>query len=169
MLLENKTAIIYGGGGAIGGAVARTFAAEGATVFLAGRTLSTLEIVADDIRAAGGKAETAVVDAFNAEAVERHATAVAERAGHIDISFNLVGLGDAQGGMLVDMGVEHFVMPVANAVRTHFLTATAAARHMAKRRSGVILALTAQAGRKPFAAAGGFGIACAAIEATCAS
>jgi NAD(P)-dependent dehydrogenase (short-subunit alcohol dehydrogenase family) len=50
MLLANKAAIIYGGGGAIGGAVARTFAAEGATVFLAGLTLSTLEIVADDIR-----------------------------------------------------------------------------------------------------------------------
>ena len=39
MLLENKNAIVYGGGGAIGGAVARAFAREGANVFLAGEPL----------------------------------------------------------------------------------------------------------------------------------
>ena len=48
MLLKNKNAVIYGGGGAIGGAVARVFAREGARVFLAGRTLQSLEEVADD-------------------------------------------------------------------------------------------------------------------------
>ena len=57
MLLENKNAVLYGGGGTIGGAVARAFAREGATVHLAGRTMSTLQRVADEIRAAGGKAE----------------------------------------------------------------------------------------------------------------
>jgi NAD(P)-dependent dehydrogenase (short-subunit alcohol dehydrogenase family) len=45
MLLKDKTAVIYGGGGAIGGAVARVFAREGARVFLAGRTLAKLERV----------------------------------------------------------------------------------------------------------------------------
>lgn len=42
-------AIIYGAGGSIGGTVARTFADEGASVFLAGRTESPLNKVADDI------------------------------------------------------------------------------------------------------------------------
>jgi 3-oxoacyl-[acyl-carrier protein] reductase len=65
MLLENKTAIVYGGSGSVGGAVARAFAREGATVFLAGRTLATLEEVAEEIRAAGGEAETAQVDALD--------------------------------------------------------------------------------------------------------
>src|SRR5512145_2881083 len=64
MLLENKVAVIYGAGGSIGGAVARTFAREGATVFLAGRTLAKLEAVAREIAAAGGVAETAQVDAM---------------------------------------------------------------------------------------------------------
>ena len=40
MLLENRTAVIYGAGGAIGGAVARAFAREGAKVFLSGRRLA---------------------------------------------------------------------------------------------------------------------------------
>jgi 3-oxoacyl-[acyl-carrier protein] reductase len=63
MLLENKNAVIYGGGGKVGGAVARTFAREGARVFLAGRTRKALEALADDIRTVGGSAEVTVVDA----------------------------------------------------------------------------------------------------------
>jgi NAD(P)-dependent dehydrogenase (short-subunit alcohol dehydrogenase family) len=94
MLLENKNAVIYGGGGAIGGAVARAFAREGARVFLAGRTLATLDAVAEEIRSTGGVAETAQVDALDEQAVDEHADAVAEQAGGIDISFNLISHGD---------------------------------------------------------------------------
>jgi 3-oxoacyl-[acyl-carrier protein] reductase len=46
MILQSKNAVMYGGGGAIGGAVARVFAHEGAKVFLAGRILAKLEAVA---------------------------------------------------------------------------------------------------------------------------
>jgi 3-oxoacyl-[acyl-carrier protein] reductase len=63
MLLENKVAVIYGAGGAIGGAVAQAFAREGARVFLAGLTREKLDRFANDIRSQGGLAETAVVDA----------------------------------------------------------------------------------------------------------
>ena len=90
MLLDDRTAVIYGGGGAIGGAIARAFAREGATVHLAGRTAATLDAVADDIRAAGGSAETAVVDALDEGGVDSHADDVAARAGGIDISFNAI-------------------------------------------------------------------------------
>jgi 3-oxoacyl-[acyl-carrier protein] reductase len=47
VLLEEKNAIVYGGGGAVGGAVARAFAGQGAQVFLAGRTRDALEAVAE--------------------------------------------------------------------------------------------------------------------------
>jgi 3-oxoacyl-[acyl-carrier protein] reductase len=90
MLLENKNAVIYGGGGAIGGAVARAFAREGARVFLAGRTLATLEAVARQIVAAGGRAEIAEVDALDENAVEKHISDGVEKAGGIDISFNAI-------------------------------------------------------------------------------
>lgn len=59
------------------------------------------------------------------------------------------------------------MLPIENAMKTQFLTVTAAARRMAKKRSGVILAITAQAGRKPYPNTGGFGVACAAIEGLC--
>jgi len=139
MLLEGKTAVIYGGGGAIGGAVARTFAREGARVFLAGRTLAKLEAVADDIRAAGGAAETAEVDALDAAAVDAHADEVAAQAGSLDVSFNLISHGDVQGTPMAEMELEDYVRPVVTAVSTTFLTARAAARHMTRQGSGVIL------------------------------
>jgi 3-oxoacyl-[acyl-carrier protein] reductase len=140
MLLERKNAVIYGGGGSIGGAVARAFAREGATVNLAGRTLETLERVASEIRSAGGAAETAVVDALDEGDVDRHADDVATAAGRIDISFNLITHPHTHGVPLAEMAVDDFLAPVETAARTTFLTARAAARHMIPQRSGVILA-----------------------------
>jgi NAD(P)-dependent dehydrogenase (short-subunit alcohol dehydrogenase family) len=65
MMVEDKTALIYGGG-AIGGAVARAFAGAGAHVYLAGRTRARLEAVANDI---GDAADVAEVDALDERAV----------------------------------------------------------------------------------------------------
>jgi 3-oxoacyl-[acyl-carrier protein] reductase len=140
MLLESKNAVIYGGGGAIGGAVARAFGREGARVFLAGRTLATLEVVAEAIRSAGGAAETAVVDALDAQAVDAHADAVVAQGGSLDVSFNSITHPHEHGTPMAEMDVEDYVAPVETAVRTTFLTARAAARHMTRQRAGVILA-----------------------------
>jgi 3-oxoacyl-[acyl-carrier protein] reductase len=135
VLLEGRNAVIYGGGGTIGGAVARAFAREGAKVFLAGRTLEKLEAVAADIRAAGGDTEVAVVDALDERSVDEHAGEI----GRIDISFNLISLGDVQGTPLIEMSVADFMAPVENAVRSTFLTARAAGRAMVRQGSGVLL------------------------------
>jgi NAD(P)-dependent dehydrogenase (short-subunit alcohol dehydrogenase family) len=168
MLLDNKTAVIYGAGGAVGAAVARAFAREGATLFLAGRHLPTVQAVAHEVAAAaGGRVHAAEVDVLDAEAVARHAADVVARSGRFDVSFNLVSWGDAQGASLVDISPEHFLLPIETAMRAHFVTATAAVRHMRSQGSGVILALTAQAARKPYSDNGGFGVAGAALEALC--
>jgi 3-oxoacyl-[acyl-carrier protein] reductase len=139
VLLEDKNAVIYGGGGSIGGAVARAFAREGAKVFLAGRTRAKLEEVADEIRSAGGTAEMAQVDALDEKEVDEHADAVAAEAGGIDISFNLITHPHTHGTPMVEMAPEDFMAPVATAVRTMFLTSRATARHMIRQGSGVIL------------------------------
>jgi NAD(P)-dependent dehydrogenase (short-subunit alcohol dehydrogenase family) len=167
VLLENKTAVIYGAGGSIGGAVARTFASEGARVFLAGRTLSTLETVAEEIAAAGGHAETALVDALDEDAVDGHADAVSGQAGGIDISFNAIGHGDIHGLPLVDMPFEDFARPITTAMRSQFLTTRAAARHMIPRGSGVIVAITASTSRMAIPHVGGTWVTFDAIESLC--
>jgi 3-oxoacyl-[acyl-carrier protein] reductase len=164
MLLENKTAVIYGGGGAIGGAVARAFAREGAHVFLAGRTLESLDRVAGEISTTGGVAETAQVDALDEQAIDRYVDAVAEKAGGIDISFNLISLGDIQGTPLAEMPLEVFERPVVTAVRTQFLTSRAAAGHMIRQGSGVILFFGGDGDPLPNYYLGGFQVALSAIE-----
>jgi 3-oxoacyl-[acyl-carrier protein] reductase len=139
VLLEGKNAVIYGGGGAIGGAVARAFAREGARVFLAGRSGAKLDEVAAEIRTAGGAVETAEVDALDEKAVDEHADAVAAEAGSIDISFNLITHPHAHGTPLAEMALEDFMPAIVTATRTMFLTSRAAARHMIEQGGGVIL------------------------------
>jgi NAD(P)-dependent dehydrogenase (short-subunit alcohol dehydrogenase family) len=138
MLLENKTAVIYGGGGSIGGAMARGFAAEGAKVFLAGRTPAKLDAVADDIRRAGGLAETAVVDALDETAVNGWVDSIASIAGSVDISVNVI-TQDTIFSPLIDMPVADFGRAMDKVARSFLLTTQAAARHMIKQGSGVIL------------------------------
>jgi 3-oxoacyl-[acyl-carrier protein] reductase len=160
-MLEDKTAVIYGGGGAIGGAVARAFAAAGAHVHLAGRSRPRLEAVANDI---GDASDVAELDALDERAVVAHADAVAADAGGIDIALNAVSFPYAQGTLLADLAVEEVMHPIDAFLRSNLITAKATARHMAARRSGAILTLSTAGSR--FARPGnlGFGTTCAAIE-----
>jgi len=162
MLLEHKVAAIYGAGGSIGGAVARAFAREGARVFLAGRTHTSLDQVGDDIRSNGGVADTAIVDALDEQAVNQYVDEIVKQAGHLDISFNLISIGDVQVPLL-EISVEDFMQPIMNAMRTQFLTTKAAVRHMVKRGSGVILHFGG-GGPQTLPGLGGFKVALDAIE-----
>ncbi|WP_037306716.1 SDR family NAD(P)-dependent oxidoreductase [Amycolatopsis orientalis] len=165
MLLEGRNAIIYGAAGGIGSAVARGFAREGATVHLTGRTLKKLDELADEIRATGGKAETAEFDALDETAIDEHAAAVASSAGSVDVSMNVITHNDVQGTPLVEMSLADFESPVRTAVRTNFLTARAAARHMIGQGSGVILMFGGDGDPLPGYHLGGLQVAFSAMEA----
>jgi NAD(P)-dependent dehydrogenase (short-subunit alcohol dehydrogenase family) len=158
MRLENKTAVIYAAGGAIGTAVARAFAREGARVHLTGRDLAQLDAVAAEIGAAGA----AQVDALDADAVEAHLDTV----GRVDIAFNAIGPGPAPHRIpLTELTADAFAAPVAFYARSNFITATAAARRMTGQGAGVIVTLTAVPGRSPANLIGGQAPAWAAVEA----
>ncbi|GAA3608183.1 SDR family NAD(P)-dependent oxidoreductase [Microlunatus ginsengisoli] len=150
MMLEGKTAIVYGGAGSIGGAVARGFAREGARVFLAGRTLESLEVVAEEIRAGGGQAQADVVDALDETAVDAHVARVVATSGGLDISFTAIADNDVQGTPMVEMDVADYLAPIVTNVRSKFITARAAARPMRAQRSGVILYFGGAPNRAPF-------------------
>ena len=138
MLLENKTAVIYGGGGDIGRAMAKGFAGEGARCVLVGRTPATLEAAAEEVRAAGGQVDTAVVDALDEAAVDDHADAVVETTGSLDISVNVISQ-DAIFQPLLDIPVKDFAQAIDKLVTSQLITTKAAARHMVRQQSGVIL------------------------------
>jgi 3-oxoacyl-[acyl-carrier protein] reductase len=158
-MLEKKKAIVYGGGGAIGGEIARVFAGQGARVYLAGRTGSALSAVAAQIGALGREpAETAVVDVLDEVSVN----AFAAQVGDVDICVNAVGLdGGAQGMPLIEMSADTVVQPIADAARAAYNTAKAAAVHM---KDGVIIMLSTPMARMPVAMTGPFGSASAAVE-----
>jgi NAD(P)-dependent dehydrogenase (short-subunit alcohol dehydrogenase family) len=167
MLLDNKTTVIYGAGGAIGHAVARTFAREGAKLFLTGRSLANVDVVAKEIVAAGGLAETAQVDALDEKAVDDHLNTVVEKAGSVDISFNALGLRNTtlQGVPLVDLDLDEFMAPILAHVQANFLTARLAGRRMAAKGSGVIMTVTSIPSRVALPLMGGVAVAMAAEEA----
>jgi NAD(P)-dependent dehydrogenase (short-subunit alcohol dehydrogenase family) len=167
VLLENKVAVVYGAGGLVGGAVARGFAREGARIFLAGRGLEPLRQVVADIEKAGGLAEAAVVDALDEAAVDRFVDEVVAKAGAIDVTFNAISHGDVHGVPLLEMAYEDFARPITTAMRTQFLTARAAARHMVAQGSGVIMAITATTARQSIPNVGGTGVTFDAIESLC--
>ena len=138
MMLQDKVAVIYGAGGAIGSAVARAFASEGATVFLTGREAAPVEAVAGEIVAGGGSAEAAEVDALDERGIDEHLRSVIAAAGGVDISFNAVGIPDATilGVPLVDLDIERFRSPIVTYATSYFLTARLAARHMISEKRG---------------------------------
>jgi NAD(P)-dependent dehydrogenase (short-subunit alcohol dehydrogenase family) len=166
MMLKDKVAVIYGAGGAIGGAVARAFATEGAKLFLTGRHLAPVEAVAKDVNSAGGSAEAAEVDALDEQAVDEHLQSVTDKSGRVDISFNAVGVPNPKVRVpLVELDVEQFSLPIASYTRSYFLTARLAARRMVANRSGVIMTVTATISRTGTPLVGGGGPAMAAVEA----
>ena len=164
MLLQGKNAIVYGAGGSLGGAIANALAAAGAHVFLTGHNLENVKKTADKIDSAGGKASFHQVDARDERSVNDHIHSVIHTAGSVDISFNAIGWQDTQDIALTDMTLDDFLRPIVIAMETQFLTATAAARVMKARKSGVVLSLTATPGGIGYANVGGFGPACNAVE-----
>ena len=167
MLLEGKCAVVYGAGGAIGAAVAKSFAAEGAHVALAGRSVERLDAVMAEIVRDGGRAEVAAVDAHDERDVADHLQRLLAETGRLDVSFNAVGLGYVIGKPLTEATVDDFSTSVQAAMRTHFLTATAAGRQMASAGSGAILTITATPARAPSPSQGSLGVVGAAVEALC--
>jgi NAD(P)-dependent dehydrogenase (short-subunit alcohol dehydrogenase family) len=145
MMLKDKVAVTYGGGGAIGGAVARAFAREGAKVFLTGRRRAAVEAVAKDIVSAGGSAQAAEVDALDEQAVDQHLQSVIDKVGRVDISFNAIGIPDKEilGVPLTEMSAGQFSLPITTYTTSYFLTARLAARRMILNKSGVIMTVTA--------------------------
>src|SRR5215469_2280568 len=109
--LQDKNAVVFGAGGTIGAAVAKTFAAEGARVFLAGRTKAGLEALAKQISARGGDAHTAVVDVLDDAAVNQYIDGIVQDRGRIDIVLDVAGplakdYGNGQNA--VDLPVDAF-------------------------------------------------------------
>jgi len=166
-ILQGKYAAVFGAGGSIGAAVAKEFAAEGAEVFLSGRTASSPEAVAKQIVADGGRAHAAVIDTLDDAAVNRYIDGIVSHTGKIDIILDAAGplaREYGNGKVAVELPVEEFMVPLATMVKSRFITARAAARHMVKQHSGVIILVTGSPARPHVPGATAIGAAFGAME-----
>ena len=166
-ILHGKRAVIFGAGGSIGAAVAKEFAAEGAEVFLSGRTRSNVEAVANQIKKAGGRAHEAVVDALDDALVNTYLEAISREHGPIDVEFNAVGplASDYRNGtQAIELGIDEFMLPVNTVLKSQFITARSAVRHMIRQGSGVIIFLTGSPARGHVEGATAIGAAFGAVE-----
>ena len=164
MILQKKNAVIYGAGGSLGSAIAKALATAGAKVFLTGRSITSVQKIADEIRASGGIADVDKVDALNEKEINEHLERISRDGSTVDILFCAIDYQVVQNMNLIEMKVDEFVQPVMLAMQSQFLTATAGAKIMMNQGSGVILSLTATPGGIGYPYTGGFAPACAAIE-----
>ncbi len=166
-ILTGKNAVVFGAAGSIGVAVAREFAAEGAKVFLAGRTRKTVEAVAKEIVSTGGRAHAVAIDSTDDAAVNQFIDNVVKEAGKIDIAIDVTGplaKEYGNGKMAVDLPIEEFMIPLTTMVRSRFITARAVARHMTKTHSGVVIMVSGSPARPHVPGATAIGAAFAAME-----
>jgi NAD(P)-dependent dehydrogenase (short-subunit alcohol dehydrogenase family) len=91
--LDGRAALVAGGGGAIGSAIAAALAGVGANVAIAGRSMERLETASVNIERAGGAALALEADVTNADDAERIVTETTDRFGRLDIIVNAVGGG----------------------------------------------------------------------------
>lgn len=167
MDLAGKNALVFAATGAIGSEVARTFARAGAHVFLSGRTTNILEQLADEIRTAGGRASTAVVDATNADAVAAYVEQVASEAGRIDTAFNAIGLPPRELGYparSTEQELDDFFRPLHIILGSTFLTSRTVGAQMIRQGSGALITLSAILSIWTPAYMAGIAATCAAIE-----
>ena len=167
-ILQGKHAVEFGAAGSVGAAVAKEFAGEGAEVFLAGRTKASVDAVAREIKAAGGKARAAAVDALDEAAVTTYVDGVAKETGRIDIVFNAVGTRPSNygnGKNVLDLPADEFIVGVNTMLKSQYITARAAARHMVKQKAGAIVLLTGAPAGAHIDGVTAIGSACGAVEA----
>ncbi|MFZ3497472.1 SDR family NAD(P)-dependent oxidoreductase [Streptomyces sp. 5.8] len=94
-LLSGKVAMVTGASSGIGEAAARLFAAEGAAVVLVARRKDRLDVLVDEIRAAGGRAVAAPADVESSREVERAVATAVDTFGGLDAAFNNAGYATA--------------------------------------------------------------------------
>jgi NAD(P)-dependent dehydrogenase (short-subunit alcohol dehydrogenase family) len=157
-ILKDKVAVVFAASGAIAGAVAKSFAQNGAKVYVTGKDLSPVKALADDIKQNGGRAESHQADALNEGDIEAIFEKVVADNGKVDIVFNGIGIRPSQnqyGTPSTVVTFENFLKPLTTIVGSQFLTSRAAAKFMAATKSqGTILMLTSSLSRSkiPFMA-----------------
>ena len=150
MKLEGKVAIVTGGGGGIGRAIALRFAREGAAVVIAGPTEEKLSAVEKELRDAGSRALAVLTDVSGEASVEGMVVRALKEFEHIDILVNNAGVAGPTA-LVPGVRLEDWEKTIAINLTGAFLCAKHALPHMIERGSGCIINITSIAGLQAYA------------------
>lgn len=165
--LAHKRALVFAATGSIGAAVAKEFAGQGAEVFMSGRTGPSVAALAKEIDPSGRVAHPAEVEALDEDSVRAYVDGIVKESGGVDIVYNGIGPRATEyggGRSALDLSTDEFFTPLSTVVRSNYVTAMAAARHMKDQGSGVILFITGSPSRPHTPGASAIGAAFGALE-----
>lgn len=154
MRLLEKIALVTGAGRGIGKAIAQALAREGATVILASRTLSELDLLKSEIESQKGRAIALPTDLSSESSIVHLFSETADRFGRLDILVNNAGLG--YFAPVSELKVEEFDTMWKVNVRGAFLCSQRAIEMMTRQRSGVIVNIDSLAGKNSFIGGAGY-------------
>ncbi len=167
--VSGKVAIITGGAGVLGGAMASGLAAAGAKVGILGRTEAKVQQKVAEIQKAGGIAMPLIADVLNQEELEAVRAQVLEHWGHIDILLNVAG-GNRAGATIgteqnfFDLSLDDFDQVIALNLKGTVLPTYVFAQEMAKQSQGSIINISSLTAQQPFTRVVGYAAAKAAID-----
>lgn len=166
--LEGQTALVTGGSGALGSALAIALAQAGARVIIMGRRAAPCEALAERIRAAGGQALGLACDVLDRAALERAAETIAASLGQVDILVNAAGGNAPQATTNSERSFfaleQESVAQVLGANFTGtFQACQVFGRAMAERGSGCMVNIASMAGLRPLTRVPAYSAAKAAV------
>ena len=150
MLLQEKVAVITGGGRGIGREIALAYAREGAKLVLAARTVAELEETRQTISAMGGEAIVIPTDIRDVQSVTALAQQTLERFSRVDILVNNSGIAGPTA-LLWEISQADWEETFAVNVTGTFLCCRAFLPHMIQQSSGSIVIISSMTGKRPLA------------------
>lgn len=166
---KDKVAIITGGAGILGGAMAKGLALEGVRLAILGRTATTIQIKVDEINALGGQAIGLVADVLDRKKLESARKKVLQKWGRIDILVNAAG-GNVKGATIMpdesffDMHMEDFDNVTNLNLKGTVLPTLIFGKEMAKQQTGSIVNISSIAAQQALTRVVGYSASKAAIE-----
>lgn len=146
MKLEDRVAVVTGGGSGIGAGLCRAFAREGASVAVTDVDLDAATAVVADIRAANGVADAWAMDVTRRDSVERVADQIEARLGPIDVWVNNAGVSYISP--FLDCTDDVWQRTLEVNLTGAFIGCQAAIRRMRVRGSGVVVNMSSQSGKE---------------------
>lgn len=166
---SDKVAIITGGSGVLGGAIAKGLALENVKVVILGRTKATIDTRVNEIKAAGGTSIGVSADVLNRKSLEKAKEDVLSAYGKIDILINAAG-GNVQGATIqpeddfFDMDIDDFDAVNNLNLKGTVLPTLVFGREISKQSNGCIINISSIAAQQVLTRVVGYSASKAAIE-----